>query len=98
MTANQRVKAVRVYRKLKSKELARKANVSPSEISLIESKMRMPSIDILQRIAAALEVSTSFLLGEIHADLPLGEALARESFHIFARDGRLPPEELDRLR
>jgi transcriptional regulator with XRE-family HTH domain len=93
MTANERIKQIRLYRRLTSAELAAKAGVSPAEISLIERQMRRPKTDTLQKIAAALEVSTSYLLSELNADLPLEEALAKEALQIFLRDARLVPEE-----
>lgn len=86
MIANERIRQIREYRGLKSKELARLAGLSTSEVSLLESRMRTPKVDTLQRIAAALDVSTSYLLGEEDANLSLPEALARQSLKIFLRD------------
>jgi transcriptional regulator with XRE-family HTH domain len=86
MIANERIKQVRLHRKLTSGELATKAGVSAAEISLIESKMRSPKTETLQRIAAALEVTTSYLLGEVNSNLRLEAALAKESLQIFLRD------------
>jgi transcriptional regulator with XRE-family HTH domain len=98
MTVNERIKLVRDYRKLTSKQLAAKAGLSPSEISLIERQMRSPKTETLQRIAAALEVSTSYLLSETNADLNLELALGAESFQIFLREAKLSRVETDRLR
>ena len=98
MTANERIKQIRLYRRLTSSELAAKAGISAAEISLIERKMRRPKTETLQRIAAALEVSTSYLLSELHSDLPIDEALAKESLQIFLRDGKLSAEEEKMLR
>jgi len=98
MIVNERIRQVRVYRKLTSKELATKAGVSTSEISLIERQMRRPKTETLQRIAAALEVSSSYLLSELNANLPMEAALAKESFQIFLRDTSLTPEETHWLR
>ena len=98
MTVNERVKRVRKYRRLSSTQLARSAGVSVAEISLIERQMRGPKTETLQKIAAALEVSTSYLLSEINADSPIEEALAKESLQIFLRDGKLPPQEKKLLR
>jgi transcriptional regulator with XRE-family HTH domain len=93
MTVNERVKQVREYRRLSSTQLARSARVSAAEISLIERQMRRPNTETLQKIAAALEVSTSYLLSELNADLPLEEALARETLQIFLRDAKPTREE-----
>jgi transcriptional regulator with XRE-family HTH domain len=98
VTANERIKQVRLHRKLTSAELAHKAGVSPAEISLIERQMRSPRTDTLQRIAAALEVSTSYLLSELNVDLPIEEALAKESLQIFLRDTEPDAKEARFLR
>ena len=104
MTANERIKQIRSHRRLTSGELAAKAGVSKAEISLIERQMRSPKTDTLQKVAAALEVSTSYLLSELNADLPLEEALARESLQIYlreakpARDGGAEGEFITNLR
>jgi len=98
VTVNERVKQVREYRRLSGTQLARSAGVSAAEISLIERQMRRPKTETLQKIAAALEVSTSYLLSELNADLPLEEALARESLQIFSRDAKPTPEQARILR
>src|SRR5260370_10146957 len=98
MTVNERIKQVREHRRMTSKELAGNARVSTAEVSLIERQMRAPKTETLQRIAAALEVSTSYLLSELNADVPLGTALARESLQIFLRERKLDPEEISKLR
>lgn len=98
MTVNERIRRVREFRGLSSKRLAALALVSPSEISLIERQMRRPKTDTLQKIAAALEVSTSYLLSEVNADIPIPEALARESLQIFLRDARPASQEARLLR
>lgn len=53
----------------------------------------MPRVDTVQKIAAAYDVSTSFLLGETDTDIGLPRALARESLRLFVRDARLPVEQ-----
>jgi transcriptional regulator with XRE-family HTH domain len=97
MTVNERIKQIRLHRRLPSRELAERAAISVSEISLIETKMRTPKTETLQRVAAALEVSSSYLLSELNADLPLESALTRESLQIFLRDAKLPPEQKNLL-
>ncbi len=98
MIVNERIKQVRETRGLSSKALAALASISPSEMSLIERQMRRPKTETLQKIAAALEVSTSFLLSEVNADIPIPDALARESLQIFLRDTKLPQQEARLLR
>jgi transcriptional regulator with XRE-family HTH domain len=94
---NERIRGVRLHRRLKSKELARLANVSQGEISLLEKKLRVPKIDTLQKIASALEVSSSFLLGEEDSELPIPAALARQSLRLFLRDNSVIDAETEYL-
>jgi transcriptional regulator with XRE-family HTH domain len=98
LTANERIRQIRTYRRLGSRELAAKAGISAAEVSLIERQMRSPRTETLQRIAAALEVSTSHLLSELNADLPIKEALAKESLQIFLRRAQVGAEEAKLLR
>ncbi len=74
------------------------AGLSPSEISLLEKGMRTPKIDTLQRLAAALDVTVGYLLGEEHKDLSMPQALARQSFKVFLQHNPLPQEEHDYLQ
>jgi len=83
---------------MSQKALALAARVSPSEVCNIERNMRSPHTDTLQKLAAALEVSVSFLLGEFNSDVTLPRALARESFSIFAREASLTQEQEGVLR
>lgn len=52
-------------------ELAAAAGVKPQFISQIENGKRSPSLKILQKLASALDTTTSELLGEIPENLSL---------------------------
>jgi transcriptional regulator with XRE-family HTH domain len=97
LTLGQRVREIRKYRRLESKELAAKAGLSPSEISQVESNKRGRYMDTVQKIAAALEVSSSYLVGELNAELPLEAALAKESLQIFLEEAKLGSQDERRL-
>lgn len=97
MLLNQRVREIRLHRRLTSTELANAAAVSLSEISLLEKKLRMPRVDTLQKVAAALEVTTSFLLGEEDSELEIPAALARQSLKLFLRDTHVPDTDREYL-
>lgn len=73
------------------------ASVSLGEISLLEKKLRVPKIDTLQKIASALEVSTSFLLSEEDSELSVPAALARQSLKLFLRDNPVIDAETEYL-
>lgn len=95
MIVNARIKAIREYRRLASKELAARANLSPSGLSQIETgKKPTPRIDTLQKIAAALEVTVGALLPETYPEpFDAGRVCSLESFALFAREVTLRPEE-----
>jgi transcriptional regulator with XRE-family HTH domain len=95
MIVNERIRQIREYRRLRSKDLARLAHLSTSGLSQIETgKKPTPRIDSLQKIAAALEVTVAALLPETYPD-PFDPArvCAVESFALFARETSLEPGE-----
>ena len=76
-----------------AKELAGATNISNGEISKIEHGNQNPSFDFIERLADALEVSLDYLAGREDADLPLPEALARQSLRIFQRQATLTSKQ-----
>jgi len=94
MLVNQRIKQIRLYRRLEGRALASMAALSAGEISHIERNMRTPKTDTLQKIARALDVTTSFLLGEDEdTRLPLPQGLARQSAKVFLLHNEVSSEE-----
>lgn len=63
------IATLRKAKNLKSSELASMAGVKQPYISAIENGKKIPSLDVLQRIAKALDVTTSELLGEVPKQL-----------------------------
>jgi transcriptional regulator with XRE-family HTH domain len=59
-----RLRSLRAERKLSQRELARLANMSPNNISLIERDEISPSVATLQNLAAALQVRISYFFEE----------------------------------
>lgn len=92
MIIGERIALIRNLRRLKCKQLAALSGISASELSYIESLARNPKTDTLQKIAAALEVTTSFLLGEVNGAISLEKALALESLKIFSEREFLTPD------
>jgi transcriptional regulator with XRE-family HTH domain len=58
------LKAARVRRLLTQEELAKKAGVSPSTIVNIERDQTVPHFRTIRKLAEALEVDPTSLLGE----------------------------------
>ena len=59
---SERLKSARLMRGWTQAELASRAGLPPTSIAHFESGSRKPSFDTLRRLAAALDVSTDFLL------------------------------------
>lgn len=93
MIVNERVRKVRLYKKLGTQELARLADVSPAAISKLETQARMPRLDTLQKLARAMDISVSFLVGETRLDEDIHVALAQESLEVYLRDEDVSSEE-----
>ncbi len=73
MSIGQVIRALRVERGLTQEELALEADVATSNISRIESGQRLPTFDVLRRLADALRTSVSrihALAEEMAPDLP----------------------------
>lgn len=98
MIVSERIQAIRRYRRFQSKELADLAGVSPAEITLIEQRQRKPQLDTLQRLAAALDVSVGFLIGEEDDDCPLLAALSRQSLKVFLRRNQVSADDRKNLQ
>ena len=90
---NERIRAIRLHKGMGTHELARKAGLSPAAISRLETSARMPRLDTIQKIAAAYDVSISFLAGDEDTDVDLALALAHQSLRIYLRRANLPAED-----
>src|SRR2546425_8405901 len=94
---NERIKLIRSHLRLQSKELAARAGISSSELSLVEKQLRNPKLDTLQKLAAALDVSVGYLIGEEDNEVSLPRALSRQSLKVFVRRSRLSDGERAQL-
>ncbi len=61
------IKLVRVQQKLSQQELAKKARVSVSYVSMLERGIRVPPLDTLEVLAKALGVAPLYLCQELSA-------------------------------
>ena len=59
----ERLKELRVERKLSQADLAKELNVSQRSISSWETGFRQPDFETLERIAKFFDVTTDYLLG-----------------------------------
>ncbi len=59
----ERIKELRIERKLTEEELGKQIGVSATAISRWENKVRVPSVDSLYLLALFFKVSADYLLG-----------------------------------
>lgn len=89
-TIRNRIIDYRVKRGLKPAELARRAGIAPSAVSLIENGERLPSVPVLGKIAEALSVTLDFLSGKTTESLE-ETLLQDEGYVVFFRNFRELP-------
>ena len=63
-TNGDKIKALRTAQHMSMAELARRASMSDRAIRYIESNQREPSVDAIQKIAAAFGVTTDYFMDE----------------------------------
>ena len=61
-----KLKLLRLHDNMTQEQLAQKLNLTKSVISAYETGLRLPSYDVLIRIAKIFNVSTDYLLGLEH--------------------------------
>jgi transcriptional regulator with XRE-family HTH domain len=68
VTLGEKIKALRKRKKLSQGELATVAEINANHLSRLERGMFQPSVDVLRRLAATLEVTVDYLLSEEDGD------------------------------
>lgn len=84
MIISERIKELRKSKSLTQDELAAKSNLSKNAIWNYENNKRNPKYETLEKIAVALDISVSELLGEPYDDLQgltLGEKIRKKRKH-----------------
>jgi transcriptional regulator with XRE-family HTH domain len=71
LALGQAIRALRVREGLSQKELARRAQITPSFLSQVEGNHRSASLTVLDRISEALGVASEVLIWEA-VELPKG--------------------------
>lgn len=89
---SERITDIMNERHITQKQLAEMANVTESAMSYYVKGGRTPRIDILSRLAAALNVTTDYLLGVDTPDEGNGGKLQ----YLQRGLGKLNPEQLDK--
>lgn len=68
----ERLRARRRALKLTQKQLAEMVGVSPGAIGMYETGQRSPDLEMVRRLAVALDTSMSYLIGETDDPRPVG--------------------------
>lgn len=76
---------------MKAAELCRRAGITSAYMSQIEKDKRIPTLDVLQKIANELNVTVSDLLGETTLNLP------EEQLQLLDQTKDLSPEQIKAL-
>lgn len=80
-TNGDKIKALRTAQHMSMAELARRASMSDRAIRYIESNQREPSVDAIQKIAAALGVTTDYFMDEATFQQELNDDLFYADVH-----------------
>jgi len=95
----ERLKSARELRALSQAQLATEAGLPPSSVSHFEAGARKPSFDNLKRLAAALNVTTDYLLGRSDTPDASGTTgrLHRDMHKLSSDDLKLTEEFIELL-
>lgn len=84
-------------KRMTQKDLAKLSNITEASLSRYISGILTPRIDVINNIAIALDVSPSYLLGEID-QIKRNESAYQETYRVVARNkGSLTKEEKTEL-
>lgn len=81
-----RVKSLRAERRVTLEKLANLTGFSKGYLSKVEKSEKAPPVSTLGKIARALDVTISFLLGEVNHYTPIS-LVRKEERSLFTRDG-----------
>ena len=83
-TMGERLKRLRLDKKLRQEQLAQRLGVSISTVSSYEMDVRQPPYDILAKYAAIFRVSADYLIGGSSSDATINAAgLNQEELHLI---------------
>ena len=83
-TMGERLKRLRLDKKLRQEQLAQRLGVSISTVSSYEMDVRQPPYDILAKYASIFHVSADYLIGGSSSDATINAAgLNQEELHLI---------------
>src|SRR5688572_30214295 len=93
MTVGERIKELRGQKKLTQTELAHQVGLTYVQIGRYETNKSNPSADVLQRLAAALDTTTDFLMRGTQDEAVAAQLTDRELLKQFKLVEQLNPED-----
>ncbi len=93
-----RLRGLRETKGFSQEKLADIASLSQSVIPKIERGKSVPSGDVLEKLACALDCTMDYLYGRGDEYADLATAAAYMAFDVFARDGDVTNEQRERCR
>ncbi len=97
MSFGKNLKELRVEKEMSQEDLAKKIKVHPNHISRYERDLAAPSIDVVQRIADALEVSIDQLVYGKQSNVDAGVS-DKELVSLFKKVQFLPLKQKDMVK
>jgi len=94
MRFSQRLKELRTSLGLSQRELARAIKLSPGMISMYEAGKKIPTIDVLNRLADFFDVSADYLIGRSDNLKSIDGELPRFVEELFSKVKQLKEEKL----
>jgi transcriptional regulator with XRE-family HTH domain len=93
MTFSERLKRARLAKGFSKSDLAREIGVHYSQIGRYEEKGAQPSVDVLAKLANALEVSSDYLMNGSSDDLAGNTLTDKELLNQFKIIEKLPEHD-----
>ncbi|MCX7828048.1 MAG: helix-turn-helix domain-containing protein [Thermanaerothrix sp.] len=100
MSLGMRVKTLRLAKGLTQQKLADMINVSRIYVQAIESNRRKPSMDLLERLAEALDATPADLMrapSDGGGRMQLEEVLSSGEVEVWYRSRKLSPKDMKRI-
>ena len=89
-SCGERIRALRTERGLSQEELANAAEITPAYLGQVERGQKNPTVLIVERVCAALNISLAAFFSEAIPRLPADDEAERQ---ILGQLGMLTPEE-----
>lgn len=93
MTAGERIRDLRVQKKLTQTKLAKQVGLSYIQIGRYETNKSNPSSDVLQRLAAALDTTTDYIMKGTEDDAVAAQLTDKELLKQFKQVEQMNAED-----